>query len=160
MTDQVPGFDLYLELEVHARASTPTIEAAYRSLLRRHHPDLWGEVETARMQRLNTAREWLTDPSLRERYDRVRLGPGFTGDFGREIPWPRSTTDSGQDLFMLRGTSRRDDSRSWVIAIGALGFALLVGSITVGIGTSVATVAAFALGLIVTVYSVSMAFLR
>lgn len=162
----VPHFDLYLELEVHPTASTPTIEGAFRSLLRRHHPDLWGEGETGRMQRLNTARDWLTDPSLRERYDRERLGFWPRGDIRPEVRRPRSPSYAGKDPSILHATSRQDEiprwvgAIPWVIAIGTLGLTLLVGSISIGIGTSVATIAAFALGLMGTVYAVSMALFR
>jgi DnaJ-class molecular chaperone len=71
MPEPTPEFDLYAELEVSARASTETIEAAWRSLAKRNHPDTVESREsgTARMKRLNQARDWLTDSGRRRRYD-------------------------------------------------------------------------------------------
>jgi curved DNA-binding protein CbpA len=65
----VPAFDLYRELEVDPGASTETIEAAYRSLIKRHHPDRGANTLPGRAARLNVAREWLTDPTRRALYD-------------------------------------------------------------------------------------------
>lgn len=77
MDGRVPKFDLYRELEVDPQATTETIEAAYRSLIRRHHPDA-GSGTGWRATRLNLAREWLTDPARRALYDAEieRLGQG------------------------------------------------------------------------------------
>ena len=91
----VPGDDLYARLEVSVDASPEAIELAWRSLLKRHHPDVAGEGADAldRAKRINIAHDWLADPSLRARYDRER--PGATG--------PRSVRDGGP----LRGRSAR-----------------------------------------------------
>lgn len=67
--EQIPDLDLYRELEVDPAASTATIDAAYRSLMKRHHPDLAGQLGVKRSKRLNLAHEWLTDPERRRRYD-------------------------------------------------------------------------------------------
>jgi len=67
--DQIPDFDLYAELEVSERASVETIGAAYRSLQLRNHPDRAGAGAGDRAVRLNIARDWLTDPERRARYD-------------------------------------------------------------------------------------------
>src|SRR6185437_15148013 len=79
--ETLPRFDLYGELEVSPFASEGTIEAAFRSLVKRHHPDLESGNES-RMRRLNLAREWLTDPELRHRYDQET-------DRGQHIPEAR-----------------------------------------------------------------------
>lgn len=70
----VPEFDLYKELEVHPRASSEVIGAAYRTIAKRIHPDTTGGTPgaQARMKRLNLAREWLMDPLLRAEYDALR----------------------------------------------------------------------------------------
>ncbi len=65
----IPSLDLYRELEVDPGASPEAIEAAYRSLMKRHHPDRAGQDGLARAKRLNVAREWLVDPDRRARYD-------------------------------------------------------------------------------------------
>jgi hypothetical protein len=77
----IPSQDLYRELEVDAGASTEAIEAAYRSLMKRHHPDRAGPDGLARSKRLNLARDWLVDGERRARYDRARSGthPRRTG---------------------------------------------------------------------------------
>ena len=69
MTDTFPDFDLYAELEVSERASVETIQAAYRSLQLRNHPDRAGPEAGARAVRLNVARDWLSNPQQRARYD-------------------------------------------------------------------------------------------
>jgi len=66
--ETLPRFDLYGELEVSPFASVGTIEAAYRVLVKQHHPDV-ASGDEGRMRRLNLAREWLTDRELRHRYD-------------------------------------------------------------------------------------------
>ena len=66
---EIPAFDLYAELEVSERASVETIQAAYRSLQQRNHPDRVGPEAGDRAVRLNIARDWLTDPERRARYD-------------------------------------------------------------------------------------------
>ncbi len=68
----IPSLDLYRELEVDPGASPEAIEAAYRSLMKRHHPDRAGPDGLARAKRLNVAREWLVDPERRARYDAAR----------------------------------------------------------------------------------------
>src|SRR5688572_19617563 len=65
----IPRFDLYEELEVSRLASVEVIEAAYRSLVKRHHPDVARPRDAERITRLNLAREWLRDPERRTRYD-------------------------------------------------------------------------------------------
>jgi curved DNA-binding protein CbpA len=74
MTDQVPDFDLYKDLEIDPSASPETIDAAWRSLVRRNHPDtaLDAVAATERMKRLNVAHDWLSNPQRRAIYDRSR----------------------------------------------------------------------------------------
>jgi curved DNA-binding protein CbpA len=42
--ESIPEFDLYAELEVEATASGAAIEAAHRTMAKRHHPDLAGHA--------------------------------------------------------------------------------------------------------------------
>ncbi len=66
--------DHYGTLQVDPRAEPEVIEAAYRRLARKYHPDR-REVEgdtTARMQDLNAAYSVLRDTDLRAAYDRER----------------------------------------------------------------------------------------
>jgi hypothetical protein len=66
---RLPNFDPYRELEVDPNASVETIEAAYKALMRRHHPDKGNDDTGERAKRLNIARGWLVDPQMRARYD-------------------------------------------------------------------------------------------
>lgn len=71
----VPSLDLYRELEVDPSATPETIEAAWRSLAKRHHPDVATDRLAAveKIKRLNLAHEWLADRRLREMYDLTQL---------------------------------------------------------------------------------------
>jgi hypothetical protein len=66
----VPSDDLYARLEVPANATFETIEIAWRALLKRHHPDVAGADALEVAKRINVAHDWLSNPELRERYDR------------------------------------------------------------------------------------------
>ncbi len=65
----IPRFDLYAELEVSPTASVEVIEAAYKTLAKRHHPDVSQPDDDHRIKRLNVARDWLVEPTRRHRYD-------------------------------------------------------------------------------------------
>lgn len=68
-----PDFDLYETLEVSPRASAEMIDAAWKVMLRRHHPDTGGRSSgEAAAKRINVAHDWLSDPGLRARYDATR----------------------------------------------------------------------------------------
>jgi len=70
----LPSFDCYRVLSVPVRATRVEIEAAFRAAAMREHPDVSPDpaAATLRMQRLNVARDWLTDPERRARYDANR----------------------------------------------------------------------------------------
>ena len=95
-------FDLYAELEVSPNATTPTIDAAWKSLMKRNHPDLGGARAAERTVRLNIAHDWLADPVRRARYDeelRARSrdvprapGPGRTDAPSARTPSTPPTT--------------------------------------------------------------------
>lgn len=61
--------DAYSILGVSPDSNDEAIAAAYRSLARRHHPDVAGEDATHRMSRINAAWDLLRDPARREAYD-------------------------------------------------------------------------------------------
>jgi curved DNA-binding protein CbpA len=69
----IPSDDLYARLEVPVDASFEAIEIAWRALLKRHHPDVAGGHSLEIAKRINVAHDWLSDPYLRDRYDRDRL---------------------------------------------------------------------------------------
>ncbi len=62
--------DLYAVLGVAEAASAAEIKAAYRALVKRHHPDAGGDDTT--ILALNAAWEVLGDGERRRRYDRSR----------------------------------------------------------------------------------------
>ncbi|HZU75925.1 MAG TPA: J domain-containing protein [Dehalococcoidia bacterium] len=67
--------DLYAALQVSPSADTEIIEAAYRVLARRYHPDLNPSPDaTERMALINAAWDTLRDPARRAAYDRRRAG--------------------------------------------------------------------------------------
>jgi hypothetical protein len=65
--------DFYEILQVHPSADPDIIQAAYRRLVFRYHPDRNNSPEAAEiMRRLNQAYEVLSDPQRRAAYDRSR----------------------------------------------------------------------------------------
>jgi hypothetical protein len=68
----------YAILQVDPRAEPEVIEAAYRRLSRKYHPDVSEDPEAGRRMRdLNEAYAVLSDPGRRRAYDRRRpVGPG------------------------------------------------------------------------------------
>jgi len=73
MADDDGTVDLYETLQVSPRADLDVIEAAYRALARRYHPDRDPSPDaTARMARINHAWEVLRDPERRAAYDAER----------------------------------------------------------------------------------------
>ena len=63
--------DLYEVLQVHPAAEPEVIEAAFRRLTRKYHPDLNSSPDaTEVMQRLTAAYQILGDPDRRAAYDR------------------------------------------------------------------------------------------
>ncbi|HBL18181.1 MAG TPA: molecular chaperone DnaJ [Elusimicrobia bacterium] len=71
--------DYYAALGLKKGASADEIKQAYRSLAKRHHPDLHLDKDkaraTGRFQEINEAYEVLSDPAKRAKYD--QLGPGW-----------------------------------------------------------------------------------
>jgi curved DNA-binding protein CbpA len=67
-------FDAYRTLQIDPRAETFVVEAAYRALARRYHPD--GEAPDAtRMSIINRAYALVRTPAARGQYDSERLRP-------------------------------------------------------------------------------------
>jgi hypothetical protein len=82
--------DYYTVLQVHPDAEFEVIEAAYRQLMKKHHPDRAGDdprrqaEHLARSKAINEAFSVLRDPQRRRTYDFERL------HFGTVVP-PRSS---------------------------------------------------------------------
>lgn len=65
--------DPYKVLQVDPEAEDEVIEAAYRRLARKYHPDAAGPDSEERMVRINLAWEMLRDPRSRAAVDRARV---------------------------------------------------------------------------------------
>jgi hypothetical protein len=91
--------DYYAVLQVHPSADTEVIEAAYRQLMKKHHPDVAGTdprrvaVHHARSKAINQAFSVLRDPEKRMRYDDERERIGTRG--GPEPQRPRAAPPAG-----------------------------------------------------------------
>jgi curved DNA-binding protein CbpA len=74
--------DPYKTLQVDPEAEDEVIQAAYRRLARKYHPDLTDTAEAAaRMAAINAAWELVGDPTARQAFDRARTA-GSTGRGG------------------------------------------------------------------------------
>ena len=83
----MPTKDYYEVLGVNRDASADDVKRAYRTLARKHHPDVAHDKIDAehRFKDINEAYEVLSDPQKRAQYDRFGTvsGPGSNGgDFG------------------------------------------------------------------------------
>jgi curved DNA-binding protein CbpA len=86
----LPPDDLYARLELPLDASPEAIEIAWRALLKRHHPDVAGAHADDVAKRINVAHDWLSDPELRDRYDRERHSRRERGRVRRDDWRPRT----------------------------------------------------------------------
>jgi len=69
------SIDAYKILQVDSEAEDEVIQAAYRRLARKYHPDLTiGPEAAARMAAINTAWALIGTPTARAAYDRSRAG--------------------------------------------------------------------------------------
>ncbi|TMF39667.1 MAG: hypothetical protein E6I26_04870 [Chloroflexi bacterium] len=66
--------DPYKVLQVDPEAEDEVIQAAYRRLAQKYHPDVAGADGAARMASINVAWELLRDPGRRALHDRERRG--------------------------------------------------------------------------------------
>jgi hypothetical protein len=81
--------DYYEILQVHHLAEPEVIEAAYKKLAQKYHPDInKATTSAAKMKKINEAHEVLSDSARRKEYDAKRLqGRGSSEK-------PRETTES------------------------------------------------------------------
>jgi curved DNA-binding protein CbpA len=84
-----PGRSLYEILQVDPRAEPEVLEAAFRRLARKYHPDVSRTADSAqRMKELNAAYQVLRDPARRADYDRALLEPEDDWRNDRSSPAP------------------------------------------------------------------------
>ena len=89
------GLDPYKILQVDSEAEDEVIQAAYRRLARKYHPDLAATPEgAARMSAINAAWELIGDPAARAVFDRSRATKPDTAHGGADRA-PASTTTGG-----------------------------------------------------------------
>ena len=121
MPESIPDFDLYAVLGVAPDADDEAIRAAHREGVRLAHPDVapGGDATDDLAKRLNVARDWLTDPVRRARYDESRgLGTGAT-EVGATARGDTASTTA------VSGTTSRLDRRD-AIGLLELGWWLLL----------------------------------
>ncbi|WP_083770954.1 DnaJ domain-containing protein [Phenylobacterium zucineum] len=78
--------DHYEVLGVSPEAEDVVIDAAYRALMKRHHPDVRGGAGEARAKEINEAYRVLRDPDERARYDRTNGSGRSSAASGRARP--------------------------------------------------------------------------
>ena len=152
----IPRFDLYGELGVEPSANSDVIEAAYRALIDRQ-PDAATAADVRSGARLRVAREWLTDPARRTRYDASRARAAARAEKAADaearelaaaapeepseataIPWPARDLDrpapgiewSATADQGLAGPSRASGSRRPIGVVALVGLAVVVGVAT------------------------------
>lgn len=111
MTDK----DYYEILQVHPQAEPEAIEAAWRKLARRYHPDVnkYPDAEE-RMKEINIAYEILSNPEKRKQYGLEKLKK--SGTILETIP------DAGNEAITRRRVK-------WATALGAFGVVIIVSTI-------------------------------
>jgi hypothetical protein len=149
--DPLPDFDLYGELGIDLDAPVGVVERAWRAKVRAAHPDRAPDRDesaaTQRTARLNIARDWLTDPLKRARYDELRRSRGPAGpafDVSGIDPlgaWPRPADHATRTVAIAPG-------RRYVL----VPLAVMVATALVGIGTNLVTIVAFDLALVAFLY--------
>jgi len=103
--------DAYRILQIDPRAETFVLDAAYRALARRYHPD-GAEPDIERMSEINRAYSLIRTPEERRRYDGERLTAVGPGDAVPASPIivPPSRFDSASRNGMASGEPRSDGS--------------------------------------------------
>jgi len=114
--------DYYDILQVSPSAGQKAIDAAYRRLAKKYHPDLTNNApeSTRRMQQINEARSILCSRTLRAQYDRWRsikdfsqAAPSSQSEYGRyaqERQW-REAAQRGEREAAARAAAQTEAQR-------------------------------------------------
>lgn len=88
--NQQPKKDYYKIIGVHPQSSPETIEAVFRMLAKRYHPDINKDPSASeKMKEINDAYDTLKDPSLKAEYDKeYGYNSCFTGTSRPHYPQP------------------------------------------------------------------------
>lgn len=80
--------DPYKTLQVDPEAEDEVVQAAYRRLARKYHPDVAGEEGSSRMAAINAAWDLIGDPDARRRFDGDQAIRAHAADVERRAPTP------------------------------------------------------------------------
>ena len=131
--------DYYDILQVSPTAEPEVIDAAYRRLVPRYHPDVYtGGDATERLRELNEAHGVLSDPAKRALYDRVRYyatGKGRPPKSEVLGPAPKAQQPEHTETARVPPT-RRIARRPMLVGAGLLGLTVLAAGIGIGIGVA------------------------
>ena len=105
LAPQTAGIDHYAVLGVSPLATEAQIKAAYRALVKLHHPDAGGDDQ--QILALNAAWEVLRDGPRRRRYD-AACGPAPEGS------WPASGAAAPRRARPPRGAARDEELLAWL----------------------------------------------
>ena len=109
--------DWYVILQVDTAAEPEVVEAAYKRLAHKYHPDVNADPDaTAIMQRLNEAYEVLSDPQKRSAYDRQRRREARQAQQQRQGtgPSPRQPNEQDPDMRDRKEQHAREQRSSGV----------------------------------------------
>ncbi len=130
--------DYYRTLGVHRHAEQAVIEAAYRALARRYHPDLnpGDQSANARLRRINDAYVELSDPAKRRAYDLM-----WDAHHAAASPPPKPPTSGTQQSTKTKSpqspppppaASPRKSGRPWFVNV--IGFVFVIVLLRAGAG--------------------------
>ena len=109
------AIDPYKVLQVDTEAEDEVIQAAYRRLARKYHPDLAATPEAAaRMSAINAAWELIGDPAARAAFDRSRAAQPETRHGGDQAPASaaKGGPGAGQPRPASSGAGRGDAAKA------------------------------------------------
>ena len=96
--------DYYEILGVPRNAPQDKIQASYRKLARKYHPDLNKEKGAEdRFKRVGEAYEVLGDPQKRKKYDQLGRNWQMGDDFSPPPGWQSARTERGNGGFIFEG---------------------------------------------------------